>query len=95
MVTIGKEELIKSLRANESLGLETKAQAERITNAVIEFVRQALLNGDNVRLANLGTFKVATSKERSGKAMGHEYSVPERKTAKFAASTVLKKELNA
>ncbi|MBD3182082.1 integration host factor subunit alpha [Candidatus Poribacteria bacterium] len=70
----------------------TKKQAEESVNAIIASIRDALAEGDDVRLVGFGTFSVKQRKARTGRnpRTGEELKIPAKKVPVFSAGKGLK-----
>ena len=88
-----KSELIS--KTAEKAGI-TKAVAERVVNAAIEAVAEALSKGERVAIPGLGVFNVKQRKARKGRnpRTGKEITIPARKVVAFTAAKSLKEGLN-
>jgi DNA-binding protein HU-beta len=95
--TVGRQELSKRIAQKTKL---TKKQSSDVLEAVLETIREALQNGEEVRLVNFGSFKVRTSAARRGvspRGAHEEIHVPAKDRVRFSpgkelAQSVLKKE---
>ncbi|HLJ35489.1 MAG TPA: HU family DNA-binding protein [Ktedonobacteraceae bacterium] len=61
--TVGRQELTKRIAQKTKL---SQKQASDVLEATLETIREALKNGDEVRLVGFGSFKVRTSAARRG-----------------------------
>jgi DNA-binding protein HU-beta len=61
--TIGRQELSKRIAKEAQL---SQKQAAEVLEATLTAIRDALQNGEEVRLVNFGTFKVRQSAARKG-----------------------------
>jgi len=88
MAVVGKGELAS--RISEKAGLSS-AQANKALNTVLEAIEDALAKGDEVRLTGFGTFRVAETKERTGRnpRTGQPIKIPAGHRVSFSASTRL------
>ena len=61
---------------------------KRIIDGFLICVRQALKDGEDVKIKDLGTFKVITTKPRKGRnpKTGEAVEIPAKKTLKFKPS---------
>ena len=73
-----------------------KRVAEAAVNAVFAAIQAALAEGDEVKLAGFGTFKVKERKGRTGRnpRTKEEIVVPASKTPAFAPAKALKDAVN-
>jgi len=74
----------------------TKEKAGVVVDAVIEHIKSTMKAGDEVRLPDFGTFKVAKRKARDGRnpATGATIKIAASRVAKFTPSKGLKDALN-
>lgn len=84
-----KGELIGKMA--EAAGI-TKAQAERVYGAIVDTVRDGVKAGEEVRLHDLGTFRVGERAARKGRnpLTGAEIEIAASKTVTFKAASALK-----
>ncbi len=61
--TIGRKELAKRISQEANL---SQKQAAEVLEATLSAIREALQNGDEVRLVGFGSFRVRQSAPRSG-----------------------------
>ncbi|NPA50183.1 MAG: HU family DNA-binding protein [Epsilonproteobacteria bacterium] len=85
-----KAEFIELIK--EKGGFESKAAAERATNAFLESITEVLKKGDSIAFVGFGTFSVVDVPEKSGKVPGSNktYFKPAHKAPKFKAGKYLK-----
>ena len=71
----------------------TKAKAERIIDAVLDFISEALIAGEKVRLVGFGNFVVRKRKGRIGRnpQTGEKITIGESKAPAFVPGINLKK----
>ena len=74
----------------------TKDKAALVVDTVIQHIEKTMTNGEEVRIAGFGTFKVASRKERKARnpQTGAEMTVKAARVPKFTAAKHLKKILN-
>lgn len=74
-----------------------KTQAAAAVEAALGFIRKSMESGEEVRIPEFGTFKVAKRKAREGRnpATGETIAIPAHRVAKFSPSKVLMEMLNA
>jgi DNA-binding protein HU-beta len=79
---MNKAELVK--RMAEIAGT-TKVNAEKLLDAFMQAVEEALANGDKVVLVGFGSFQVVTRAEREGRnpKTGQPLKIPAKKVPKF------------
>ena len=89
---IGKSQIINAVRKQSGIN---KDEATHIVNAVLDEIKQALVQGHSVGLAGIGTLTVKETKARSGNLPGSEetFSTPAGHKVAFKISTKLKQEL--
>jgi len=76
----------------EKAGL-AKADAEKVTNALVESMTEALKTGDSITLQGFGTFKVkdrAARKARNPRT-GEAVDVPASKSVSFSPANTLRR----
>ncbi|MBN2143639.1 MAG: HU family DNA-binding protein [Candidatus Aureabacteria bacterium] len=90
---MNKGELIEAVLNNKDAGLESKASAERVVNAVIDSIQGGLKKEGIVQVVGLGTFKVKSRAARKGRnpKTGESINIKASKTVGFKASSELKK----
>ena len=76
--------------------IKPRTETKRIIEAYINCIWEALMNGECVKVRNLGTFRPATVKAHKARnpRTGEEIMVPEKKTITFKLSTNLKRVIN-
>lgn len=79
----------------KSLGADSKAEAERAVNAVLDGIKAGIKKHKQVQLIGFGTFKVANRKARTGvnPKTGEKIKIKASKTVKFGAGKALKDSL--
>jgi nucleoid DNA-binding protein len=93
MVT--KKDLIEKL-ANGVCQSLPAVKTEAIVNELFNTIIQSLVEGEDVRIHNFGTFKVVTRAARNGvnPHTGDKLQIPEKKSVSLRASSNLKKAVN-
>ncbi len=88
-----KAELVEKIYAKA--GLPTKTMAESALDAVIDSLREALVEGESVTFSGFGTFKVAERAERQGRnpRTGEPMTIAAGRVAKFTPGKLLKESL--
>ena len=76
----------------------SRKDAEAVINALSEVITDAMVDGDEVTIPNIGKFKVKEVGERRGTIMmgehkGEEYVTPAHKEPSFKLSAPFKKSL--
>jgi DNA-binding protein HU-beta len=89
---LNKSELIDSIA--ELAGL-TKKDGEKALNGIIESIHNSLKNGEEVSIANFGSFKVKKRAARKGRnpQTGAEILIPERNVISFSAGKNLRESV--
>ena len=91
---MNKAELIAAIAAKTG---ETKKTAEKLVNAFVETVTEALTEGDKVQLVGFGTFETrerAARKGRNPRNPQQEIDIPASKAPVFKAGKSLKEAIN-
>jgi DNA-binding protein HU-beta len=90
---MSKKDLIDAVAKECEL---TKEKAGVAVDAALAHIREALKNGEEVRIPDFGTFKVAKRKAREGRnpATGATINIPASRVPKFSPSKGLKDALN-
>ena len=90
---MSKKDLIDAVAKDCEL---TKEKATSVVDAALAHIRGALKNGEEVRIPDFGTFKVAKRKAREGRnpATGMTIQIPASKVPKFTPAKGLKEALN-
>jgi len=91
--TMSKKDLIDAVAKECEL---TKEKATAAVEAVLEHIRSAMQKGEEVRIPDFGTFKVAKREAREGRnpATGAMIKIPASRVAKFTPAKGLKDALN-
>lgn len=92
---MNKADLIELMMKSKTAGFETKAQAERSLEAVLESIKKGLKKSGSVRLINFGTFEVRKRKRRKGlnPRTREPMMIPASKTVAFRVGKQLKDSL--
>lgn len=90
---MSKKDLIDAVANEAEL---TKEKAGVAVDAVLAHIKETMKKGEEVRIPDFGTFKVAKRKAREGRnpATGATIKIPASKVAKFTPSKGLKELLN-
>ena len=90
---MSKKDLIDEVAAATEL---PKDKAALVVDAVIQHIEKTMKNGEDIRIAGFGTFKVANRKERKARnpQTGAEITVTAARVPKFTAAKHLKEILN-
>lgn len=89
---MNKADLIEELMKNKETGYESKAQAERVLNAVIGGIQQGIKTDGEVQLIGFGSFKVKSRAARIGRnpQTGAKLKIKASKTVGFKVGAALK-----
>ncbi len=89
---MNKQELIATVLADKTTGLESKAAAERAVNAVINAITDGIKKDGNVQLIGFGTFNITSRAARKGRnpQTGEVLKIKASKSVGFKAGTALK-----
>jgi DNA-binding protein HU-beta len=89
---LNKSELIDSIAEGSGL---TKKDAEKALNATLEAFLKTLSKGEEVVIANFGSFKVKERAERKGRnpKTGEEIVIPAKKVVSFSPGKNLKESV--
>ena len=90
---MSKKDLIDAVARECEL---TKEKAGAVVDAMTAHIKSTMKNGDEVRIPDFGTFKVAKRKAREGRnpATGATINIPASVVPKFTPSKGLKDALN-
>ena len=91
---MNKTDLINVVNAETKIA---KKDVDAVVTAAIKAITDALKQGDKVALIGFGTFEVKATAAREGRnpKTGETITIPAAKKPAFAASKVLKDEVNA
>ncbi|WHH57611.1 HU family DNA-binding protein [Petroclostridium sp. X23] len=86
---MNKAELVASMAEKSGI---SKKDAEKVLNAFIESVEDALVNGDKVQLVGFGSFEVRQRAERKGRnpQTKEEITIPASKVPVFKVGKAFK-----
>jgi DNA-binding protein HU-beta len=75
----------------------SKKQISEVTHEMVEIIRETVLGGEKVAIANLGTFKQSIRQARNGRnpKTGEALQIPEKTGIKFSVAKKLKTDLNS
>ena len=81
----------------EKANFETKADAERKLDAVLDLFEEVLVKGEEVNFTGWGKFEVKETAERVGRnpKTGEEVQIPTKKVVKFKAGKGLADKVDA
>ena len=85
-----KAELVAKIK--DKAGLNTKVEAERALDSLLEIISDSLAKGEKVTFTGFGTFSVTERKARSGRnpRTGEAITIPAAKVVKFSPGKLLK-----
>lgn len=91
---MNKTDLIGEVAARANI---TKRDAEKVFNAFLDTVEEALKAGDKIQLVGFGTFEVRTRQARKGRnpQTGAEIDIPAAKVPAFKPGKALKDAVEA
>jgi len=86
-------ELIEKVAKEQEL---SKAKAEKIVKAVLSAIGEAISKGEEVRLSELGVFKLGQRSERKGRnpRTGEILTIPPKRVVKFVATKHIREAVN-
>ena len=89
-----KKEFAKELFKNS--GLTTVTEAERVTEAFIQTVKEQVAKGNTLFFRDFGIFSIRTSSRKEGRnpRTGEEVIVPAKKVVRFKAGKSFKEIVN-
>ncbi len=89
---MNKQELIEAVLANKEAGIESKAAAGRVVDAVIDAIAAGIKKDGNVQLIGFGTFAVKDRAARDGinPLTGEKIKIAASKSVAFKAGAALK-----
>ncbi len=90
---MNKTQLIDAIVAKTGL---KKKDTDATLSAAVEAIAEALVNGEKVQIAGLGSFEVKTRAQRTGRnpKTQEEITIPASKYPAFSASKTIKDSLN-
>jgi len=89
-----KADLIE--RIKEKAQLNSKAEASKALDAILEVIQEGLANGETITFTGFGSFKVVERAGRTGRnpQTGAQIQIPSAKVVRFAAGKFLKDAVN-
>jgi DNA-binding protein HU-beta len=86
-------ELIEKVAKEQEL---SKAKAEKVVKAVLSAIGESLSKGEEVRLSELGVFKLGQRSERKGRnpKTGEIITIPPRRVVRFVAAKHIREAVN-
>jgi len=93
-MTLTKADVVESIQNH--LGFPKNRSAE-IVESLLEIIKKALENGEDVLISGFGKFCVKSKKERRGRnpANGQDMMLSPRKVVTFKCSGVLREKINS
>jgi DNA-binding protein HU-beta len=88
-----KSELVAKVTEKTSL---KKAEAEKVVDALVSTLAEAIAKGERIAIPSLGVFNVKQRKEKKGRdpKTGKEIKIPARKVVVFTTAKSLKEAVN-
>lgn len=88
-----KQDLINQIHANGDISKKT---VERIVQDFVMELRNEIADGNEVRIHELGTFKIAVRKAHTGRnpATGEAIDVPKKRVPQLKFNSAISRELN-
>ena len=79
----------------EEIGL-SKVESAKITETILEIIKETLGNGEDVKLSGFGSFNIQHKRARRGRnpQTGKEMTISARRVLSFKPSNVLREQLN-
>ena len=92
-MTLTKAHLIDSLYNNVGF---SRTKSTDVVETLLEIIKSALEDGENVLISGFGKFNVREKKKRRGRnpATGHDLMLQERKVITFKCSPSLRNKIN-
>lgn len=89
---MNKADLVEAIASNKDAGIESKAQAERALDAVIDAIKAGIKKDGTIQLIGFGTFNVKSRAARTGRnpQTGATIKIKASKTVSFKAGAGLK-----
>lgn len=88
---------VENRLAGEERERRSHADVERAIRATFDVIKEAMVNGDEVRVSGFGTFCTRNTKERQGRnpATGEAITIPASRVVRLSVSDGFKKEVAA
>lgn len=89
-----KQDLINQIHADGDI---SKRTVERVVQDFVEALHDEIADGNEVRIHELGTFKIAIRKAHTGRnpATGEAIEIPEKRVPQLKFSSAIRKKLNS
>lgn len=86
---------VENRLADEERERRSHADVERAIRATFDVIKEAMVNGDEVRVSGFGTFCTRNTKERQGRnpATGEAITIPASRVVRLSVSDGFKKEV--
>lgn len=90
---LNKNIMVKNIRTKLNISV---AQATALFDAIIEVMTESLVNGEDLKVAQFGSFSVNTRPERVGRNpnTGEQLMIKESTNTYFKASSIMHTKLN-
>ncbi len=74
----------------------SKRESAKITETMLDIIKETLENGENVKLSGFGSFNIQHKRARRGRnpQTGEEITISARRILSFKSSNVLREQLN-
>ncbi|PLX41190.1 MAG: integration host factor subunit alpha [Deltaproteobacteria bacterium] len=88
-----KSDIVEAVYQNVGF---TKKRAAEVVNLILDTMKDALEDGDKVKISGFGNFEIRMKEARKGRnpQTGDEITISERRVLSFKPSQVLKDRLN-
>jgi integration host factor subunit alpha len=88
-----KSDIVEAVYQNVGF---TKKRAAEVVNLILDTMKEALENGEKVKISGFGNFEIRKKDARKGRnpQTGDEITISERRVLTFKPSQVLKDRLN-
>ena len=92
-MTLTKEHLINSIQSHLDV---SKSESSRLVESLLETIKSALANGENVLASGFGKFTVKGKAARRGRnpATGEDLTLDARRVVMFKCSALLRDKIN-
>ncbi len=89
-----KSDIVEAVYQNVGF---TKKRAAEVVNLILDTMKEALEDGDKVKISGFGNFEIRVKEARKGRnpQTGAEITISERQVLTFKPSQVLKDRLNS
>ena len=88
-----KSDIVEAVYQNVGF---TKKRAAEVVNLILDTMKEALEDGEKVKISGFGNFEIRNKEARKGRnpQTGAEITISERRVLTFKPSQVLKERLN-